>query len=87
MEKEFRDFSIEFNKFKNKNLWSGCFHTDSNCSQRIIKAHSIQNNKILNKISENGKVLMFGAVGGDEMTNSLQEQGRKYVQDPFRFAK
>lgn len=79
MEKNFRDFSIEFNKFKNKHLWSGCFHTDSNCSQRIIKAHSIQNNKILNNISENGEVLMFGAVGGNEIeiTNSLQEQGRK----------
>ncbi|CRK83002.1 hypothetical protein [Neobacillus massiliamazoniensis] len=79
MDKKFRDFLINFNKFKNKHLWSGCFHEDSNCSQRIIKAHSIQNNKILNKISENGEVLMFGAVGGNDygITTDLQEKGRK----------
>ncbi|MDP4086132.1 MAG: hypothetical protein Q8934_16140 [Bacillota bacterium] len=79
MDKRFRDFLIDFNMFKNKHLWSGCFRDNSNCSQKVIKAHSIQNNKILNKISENGEVLMFGAVGGNEfgITTELQEQGRK----------
>lgn len=28
------------------------------CSEKIIKAHSIQNNKILNKISTKGEVFM-----------------------------
>lgn len=36
-----------------------CIHPDkANCSERIIGAHSIQNNKILSKIADNGKVYM-----------------------------
>lgn len=36
-----------------------CIYPDhSSCSEKIIKAHSIQNNKILVKISDNGKVYM-----------------------------
>lgn len=34
-----------------------CFHKDENCSQKIIKSHSIQENKILKRISENGLVV------------------------------
>ena len=36
-----------------------CIHPDkAHCSERIIGAHSIQNNKILSKISDNGHVYM-----------------------------
>lgn len=36
-----------------------CLYPDhSNCSERIIGAHSIQNNKILKRISTNGRVYM-----------------------------
>jgi len=36
-----------------------CLYLDkTNCTEKIIKAHSLQNNKILNKLSENDKVLM-----------------------------
>lgn len=36
-----------------------CIHPDkSSCSGKIVKAHSIQNNRILDKISRNGEVYM-----------------------------
>src|SRR5690606_7991642 len=36
-----------------------CLHPDSaNCSEKVIGAHSIQNNKILKRISTNGHVYM-----------------------------
>ncbi|OGC04954.1 hypothetical protein A2276_03255 [candidate division WOR-1 bacterium RIFOXYA12_FULL_43_27] len=34
-----------------------CYHKDEYCSSKIIKAHSIQNNRILNKISKDGIVI------------------------------
>lgn len=47
-----------------------CIHPDkSKCSGNIIKAHSIQNNKILNKIGRNGDVYMVKAGGA---TRKLQ---------------
>lgn len=37
-----------------------CIHPLSDhCSEKIINAHSIQNNKILNKIGKNGKVILL----------------------------
>jgi hypothetical protein len=36
-----------------------CFHADSDCSSQIIKAHSIQKNRILSNLSDNGHILMF----------------------------
>ena len=37
---------------------SRCLHPNQKeCSKKVIKAHSIQNNRILNKISENGMVV------------------------------
>ncbi|PEI88759.1 YecA family protein [Bacillus toyonensis] len=39
-----------------------CIHPDqSTCSGNIIKAHSIQNNRILNKVGRNGEVYMIKA--------------------------
>ncbi|WP_052728372.1 hypothetical protein [Domibacillus tundrae] len=78
-EKVKQDFFAGFSKLKNQSLWKGCFHENSDCSKEIIKAHSIQNNRILNYISEDGNVLMFGP----ELNNSLdlkttmKPQGRK----------
>lgn len=43
----------------NRCRYSECFHKDKDCSDKIIKAHSIQHNRILNKLSENGDVLTF----------------------------
>lgn len=68
-----------FNKIKKDSFLKECFHEDENCSNKIIKAHSIQNNRILNKISENGEVLMIG--GGLDSSSifktSMQRIGRK----------
>jgi len=36
------------------------FSHDGKCSNKVIKAHSIQNNRILKKISKNGYVVMLG---------------------------
>ncbi|KAF1681263.1 hypothetical protein [Bacillus sp. SKDU12] len=73
-----KQFMIEFNKHKNQALVKRCFHEDENCN-KIIKAHSIQNNKILSKISENGEVLMFSSEPDVDnfISTSLRPQGRK----------
>ena len=54
-----------------------CIHPNhSECSEKIILAHSIQNNKILSKISDNGKVFM--PCPKPDLTYSIQnEYGRK----------
>lgn len=49
--------NIELNKMRNKTLFSECIHQDDYCSKSISKAHSIQNNGILNKLSRSGKVM------------------------------
>lgn len=44
--------------FKNSKF-KECFHPQKEeCGKKIIKAHAIQNNKILNKLSVDGKVIM-----------------------------
>ncbi|MGE7874802.1 hypothetical protein [Bacillus paramycoides] len=66
-------------KIKKDCFLKECFHQNESCSDKIIKAHSIQNNRILNKISENGEVLMIGG-GSDNSSNfktSMQRKGRK----------
>ncbi|WP_138752793.1 YecA family protein [Paenibacillus sinopodophylli] len=46
-------------KWLNVNRIKDCAHPNkTECSKDIIKAHSIQNNRILSKLSENGDVLM-----------------------------
>lgn len=74
------EISKGFNKMKRDSSLKECFHEDGNCSNKIIKAHSIQNNRILNQISENGEVLMIG--GGLESSSlfndtKMQRIGRK----------
>jgi hypothetical protein len=36
-----------------------CFYKDDSCSSNIIKAHSVQRNRVLKNISDNGHVMMF----------------------------
>lgn len=48
------DKMIKAGRFKH------CIHPDQNeCSENIIKAHSIQHNKILNNLSRDGMLIMF----------------------------
>lgn len=73
-----KEFKAGFSKLRNKVIYSGCFHEDNDCSERIIKAHSIQNNRILNKLSCNGEVLYFQL--GEITENGifeLKKMGRK----------
>ncbi|WP_088291090.1 hypothetical protein [Bacillus mycoides] len=64
------------NKIKKDSFLKACFHEDENCSNKIIKAHSIQNNRILNTISENGEVLM---IGGDIDNSSIFKTTMEHV--------
>lgn len=45
---------------KNKLKLSFCLHADEHCSGEIIKSNSIQNNKILSKLSVNSHVYSAG---------------------------
>lgn len=56
-----------------------CLYPDTTqCSEKIIRAHGLQNNKILTKLSENGEVYMIEAVfNKDGKQLKLQKQGRK----------
>ena len=51
-----------YKEMRKKAQFKECIYPDKSCcSEKIIKAHSIQNNKILARISDNGKVYMPAA--------------------------
>lgn len=53
------NFALNYKEMRKAARIKECIYPDpSSCSEKIIKAHSIQNNKILVKISDNGKVYM-----------------------------
>lgn len=53
------NFAALYKEVRKKSRIKECIHPDkTHCSERIIGAHSIQNNKILSKISDNGYVYM-----------------------------
>ncbi len=56
-----------------------CLYLDkTGCSERIIKAHSIQNNRVLDRLSENGEVLMARhAATSEEFRIVMKPIGRK----------
>lgn len=57
-------FIKELNDIKKKSKFKECFYFNhENCSSKIIKAHTIQKNKVLNKISSNGMVITFNETG------------------------
>lgn len=56
------EVSKVFSKLKKDSQIKLCYKNDSNCTEDIINAHTIQNNRILNKISKNGRVLMYEMV-------------------------
>ncbi|WP_148359061.1 hypothetical protein [Peribacillus simplex] len=45
------------NLLRKESLWKECFVNNSDCSAGIIKAHSIQNNRILKQISRDGVII------------------------------
>ena len=55
------NISVIYKQLRKSAQFKECLYPDhSRCSEKIIKAHSIQNNTILSKISDNGKVYMPG---------------------------
>lgn len=44
-----KDFKKKLLELKRESYVRECFHKDEKCSEKIISAHSIQNNKILKK--------------------------------------
>ncbi len=67
----------EMNMIRNSTLFKGCVHADCHCNALTSKAHSIQNNRYLNKLSVNGEVLCidFGKI--DKNNIGLDRVGRK----------
>ena len=58
-------------------LFKECFHKDNNCDSKIIKAHSIQENRYLKEISVNGEVLSFNYFNfSDKFEVNLKEIGK-----------
>lgn len=72
---QFQDF---MNKIKRRSRIKKCFIDDDSCSSRIIRAHSIQNNRILSKIAENGHVIQIKSSNLDfSFSVDSVEVGRK----------
>jgi len=58
-------------------LFKECFHKDNSCDSKIIKAHSIQENRYLKEISVNGELLSFNSYNfSDKFEVSLKEIGK-----------
>ena len=58
----FQKIKLGLNQLRKDCLFKECFHKDDNCDTKIIKAHSIQENKILKRISINGNILSFNSI-------------------------
>jgi hypothetical protein len=51
-----------------------CFAADSNCSNTIVKAHSVQNNRILTRLADNGEVI--------QLKHDIREEDFKIAPKP-----
>lgn len=81
----FIHFSKIFSKLRKGCKFKGCLFPDkSNCSTKIVQAHSIQRNKILNKVAENGIVISYNALK-TLFTNNLEEIGIKSASTFYGF--
>lgn len=71
------NFFENYKQLRKESRIKQCLYPDqSQCSEKIIGAHSIQNNKILKKISTNGKVYM-PCPKADDPFSQITEYGRK----------
>ena len=61
-----RRFQVLLGQLKREARTKSCFAVDNNCSDNIVKAHSIQNNRILTRIADNGEVIQLKEDIGDE---------------------
>ncbi len=73
----FQKIKLGLNLLRKDCLFKECFHKDNNCDSKIIKAHSIQENRYLKEISVNGKVLSFNSFNfSDKFEVNLKEIGK-----------
>lgn len=68
--------TVEMNLIRNSTMYKGCIHADGMCDGITSKAHSIQNNRYLKRIADNGEVLCidFGKIGEGE--SNIKRVGR-----------
>lgn len=72
------DFKQILSRIKRESRIKECFHANNDCSSSIIKAHSVQNNRILSQLAENGLVLQLKpSYDNDEFSIQNEEIGRK----------
>ena len=72
-----KDIEKIFKEIRRSAQFKQCLYPDhSECSEHIIKAHSIQNNKILKRISDNGEVYM-PRPKNENIFSTMTEYGRK----------
>lgn len=68
----------QFKEILRKNKARKCYLADNSCSTKIADCHSIQNNKILKRISENGMVVCFTPdLEAEDIVDIFQNRGRK----------
>ena len=79
------DFRRRYHKLRKKSKIAFCMHPNKEeCSEKIIKSHSIQNNRILKKIADDGEVIGIDAL--DLLTNgNLANIGRIRASTFFGF--
>lgn len=76
--KQTREFRKKWKEIREKTKVSKClFSQFGGCSEKIIRAHSIQNNKILSKIATNGEVKVFWVEAHSSLIGDLDTIGRK----------
>ena len=84
-----KEIQIELSKKVSK-LYRNCkfkecvFPDQSHCSEKVIKAHSIQKNKILNRIAENGMLISSG-IGKTLFTKEFEKIGISSASTFFGF--
>lgn len=75
---DIQTFRQQYKMLRKEARFKECLHPNKNeCSEKIIFAHSIQNNKILSKISDDGKVFMPCPKPGTIFPVQLEKYGRK----------
>ena len=84
-----KEIQIKFNQEVSR-LYRDCrfkkcvFPDKTNCSEQVIKAHSIQRNKILNRIAENG-MLVSADVQNTLFTKEFEKIGISSASTFFGF--
>jgi len=76
-QKRFEDFLKSTKEAKKKAREKECLYPDhTNCSGSIVKAHAIQNNRVLKKLAENGEVITNDGIS-NIFFQDTQRKGRK----------